>query len=76
MTIDSDRVLDQMLEVFVEYNNWLTFRQLATRITGDSANTDLIAELVHRHSGVFVVNDGFRCKLRTFEDAAALVPPP
>ena len=75
VTIDPDRILDQMLEVFVEYNNWLTFRQLASRLTGNPANEHLIAGVVHRHSGVYVVTDGCRCKLRSVEDAAAVAPP-
>ena len=68
VTIDPDRLLDQILEVFVEYNNWLTFRQLASRLTGDQSNEDLIAGVVRRHNRVFVVNDGCRCKLRAVED--------
>ena len=47
MTIDPDRLLDQILEVFVDYNTWLTFRQLASRLTGDESNEDQIA-------GVFI----------------------
>ena len=75
MTIDPDRLLDQILEVFVEYNNWLTFRQLASRLTGDESNEDLIAGVVHRHSRVFIVNDDCRCMLRTVEDADAFELP-
>lgn len=73
---DPDRVLDQILETFVEYDNWLTFRQLAYRVTGDPSNQHIIAKLVHRHSRVFVVNDGCRCKLRTelIEDAVHIAP--
>jgi hypothetical protein len=68
---DSDRILDQILETFVEYDNWLTFQQLAYRITGDPSNQHVIAEVVHQHNQVFIVNDGCRCKLRTefIEDA-------
>lgn len=75
---DPDRSLDQILEIFVEYDNWLTFRQLACRLTGDPSNEHVIADVVHRHSGVFVVNDGCRCKLRTelLEDAAQIAPLP
>jgi hypothetical protein len=73
VTIDPDSLLDQILEVFVEYNNWLTFRELASRLTGDQSNKDLIAGVVHRHSRVFIVNGGCMCKLR--EDADALELP-
>jgi hypothetical protein len=73
VTIDPDSLLDQILEVFVEYNDWLTFRQLASRLTGDQSNADLIAGVVHRHSRVLIVNDGCRCKLR--EDADAFESP-
>ena len=68
---DTDRILDQILEVFIEYDNWLTFRQLASRLT---SNKHVIAEVVHRHSRVLVVNDGCRCRLRTelIEDAAQI----
>ena len=62
---DPDRILDQILEVFVEYDDWLTFRQLAFRVTGDASNEPVIADVVHRHNRVFVVNDVCRCKLRT-----------
>lgn len=72
MPVESDRILDQILEVFVDYNNWLTFRQLADRVTGDPANESLIAEVVGQHGGVFIVSDGCRCKLRTVEDAAPI----
>ena len=72
VTFDPDRILDAILEIFVEYDNWLTFRQLATRLTGDPSNEQLIAVIVHRHNRVFAVTDGCRCKLRTdlLEDAA------
>jgi hypothetical protein len=75
---DADRILDQILETFVEYDNWLTFRQLAYRVTGDPSNQHVVAEVVHRHSRVFVVNDGCRCKLRTelLEDAVQIAPLP
>ena len=72
MTVDPDHILDQILEVFVDYNNWLTFRQLAQRLTGDPSNESLIAEVVRQHGSVFVVSDGCRCKLRTLEDAASI----
>ena len=67
-----DRILDLILETLVEYDNWLTFRQLANRLTGDHPNDELIAGIGHRHSGVLVITDGCRCKLRTglIEDAA------
>jgi hypothetical protein len=70
---DPDRILDQMLETFVEHNNWLTFRQLAYRLTGDPSNHQLIAGIVHRHGRVLMVTDGCRCKLRTdfIEDTVA-----
>ena len=73
MTLNPDRILDQMLETFVEYDDWLTFRQLAYRLTGDPSNEQIIAEIVHRHSRIFMVTDGYRCKLRSnsIEDAAA-----
>ena len=73
MPFNPDRILDQMLETFVEYNSWLTFRQLADRLTGDPSNEHLVAGIVHRHSRVFMVTDGCRCKLRTesIEDAFA-----
>ena len=74
MTFNPDRILDQMLETFVEYNNWLTFRQLAYRFTGDPSNEQLIAEIVDRHSRVFMVTDGCRCKLRTDFIEDAVVP--
>jgi hypothetical protein len=76
--LEPHRILDQILEIFVEYDTWLTFRQLAYRVTGDPSNKQLIAEVVHRHSRVFVVNDGCRCKLRTelIEDAEKIPPPP
>ena len=72
VTFDPDCILDAILEIFVEYDNWLTFRQLATRLTGDPSNEQLIAGIVHRHNRVLVVTDGCRCKLRTdlVEDAA------
>ncbi len=72
VTFDPDRILDLILETFVEYDNWLTFRQLANRLTEDPSNDQLIAGIVHRHSRVLVVTDGCRCKLRTgfIEDAA------
>ena len=73
VTIDPDSLLDQILEVFVEYNNWLSFRQLASRLTGDQSNENLIAGVVRRHGRVFIVNDGCRCKLR--EDADAFESP-
>ena len=68
MPIDADNLLDQILEVFVDYNNWLTFRQLADRLTGDPANEFLIAQVVHQHGRVFIVSDGCRCRLRTVGD--------
>jgi hypothetical protein len=74
VTFNPDRILDQMLETFVEYNNWLTFRQLACRLTGDPSNEQLIAGIVHRHNKVFVVTDGCRCKLRTDFAEDAVVP--
>jgi len=64
-TLDADRILDGMLETFVEYNNWLTFRQLACRLTGDASNEEFIAGIVRRHTRVFVVTDGCRCRLRS-----------
>jgi hypothetical protein len=70
MPIDSDLILDQILEVFVDYNNWLTFRQLAQRLTGDPSNESLIAQVVHHHGRVFIVSDGCRCRLRTVGDTA------
>ena len=75
---DPDRILDQILEIFVEYDTWLTFRQLAYRLTGDPSNENVIAEVVRRHGRVLVVNDGFRCRLRTelIEDAAQIAPLP
>ena len=51
MPVDPDLILDQILEVFVDYNNWLTFRQLAQRLTGDPSNESLIAEVVRQHDG-------------------------
>jgi hypothetical protein len=76
VTLNPDRILDQMLETFIEYNSWLTFRQLAYRLTGDPSNEQLIAGIVHRHSGVFMLTDGCRCQLRTefIEDAARIAP--
>ena len=65
VTVNPDRILDAILEIFVEYDNWLTFRQLANRLTGDLSNEQLIAGIVDRHGGVLVVADGCRCKLRT-----------
>lgn len=75
MPVDPDLILDQILEVFVDYNNWLTFRQLAHRLTGDPSNDSLIAEIVHQHARVFIVNDGCRCKLRTAEDGSPIAHP-
>ena len=71
-----DRLLDQVLEIFVEYDNWLTFRELAYRVTGDPSDQHVIAEIVRRHNRVFVVNEGSRCKLRTelIEDAVQIAP--
>ena len=71
---DPDRILDQILETFIEYDNWLTFRQLAYRVTGDPSNQHVIAEVVYRHSREFDMNDGCRCKLRTelIEDAVQI----
>ena len=72
-TFNPDRILDLILETFVEFDNWLTFRELANRLTGDPLNAQLIAGIVHRHSSVLVVADGCRCKLRTaFIDDAAI----
>jgi len=73
-TFNPDRILDAILETFVEYDNWLTLRQLANRPTGDPSNEQLIAGIVDRHSRVLVITDGCRCKLRTgfIEDAAAI----
>jgi hypothetical protein len=75
-TSNPDRILDAILEIFVEYDNWLTFRQLASRLTGDPSNEQTIAGIVDRHSRVLEVTDGYRCKLRTgfIEDAAAIAP--
>ena len=72
VTIDPDRLLDQILEVFVECNTWLSFRELASRLTGDRSNEDLIAGVVHRHRRVFIVNDSHWCKLRAIEDGDAM----
>jgi hypothetical protein len=74
VTFNPDRILDAILETFIEYDNWLTFRQLANRLTGDPSDEQLIAGIVDRHSRVFVVADGCRCKLRTgfIEDAAEI----
>ncbi|HTT21145.1 MAG TPA: hypothetical protein VMG82_19600 [Candidatus Sulfotelmatobacter sp.] len=73
-----DLILDQILEIFVEYDNWLTFRQLAYRLTGNPTNEHVVAEVIHRHNRVFVVTDGCRCKLRTefIEDVAKIAAPP
>lgn len=79
MAFDPDRILDQLLEVFVaEHNNWLTFRQLAYRITGDPSQDYLIAGVVDRNKKVFVVHAGCRCKLRSefIEGAAGIEAPP
>lgn len=75
MMFNPDRMLDQILEIFIEYNDWLTFRQLAFRLTGDPSNEQFIAGIVQGHSGVFMVSDGCRCKLRAelIDDAAAIV---
>ena len=70
--MDPDRILDEILEVFVDYNNWLSFRQLSQRVTGDESNEHLIARVVREHGGVFIVSDGCRCKLRTVEDASPM----
>jgi len=72
MPVNPNLILDQILEVFVDYNNWLTFRQLAQRLTGDPSNEHLIAEVVRQHGSVFIVNEGCRCKLRTLDDAAPI----
>ena len=73
-TFNPDRILDAILETFVECDNWLTFRQLANRLTGDPSNEQLIAGIVDRHGMVLTVTDGCRCKLRTefIEDAAGV----
>ena len=73
-TFNPDLILDAILETLVGYDNWLTFRELANRLTGDPSNEQLIAGIVDRHSRVLVVTDGCRCKLRTgfIEDAAAI----
>ena len=65
MTFNPDRMLDQILETFVECNNWLTFMQFAYRLTGEASNEQLIAGIVQRHTRVFMVADGCKCKLRT-----------
>ena len=57
-TFNPDRILDAILETFVEYDNWLTLRQLANRPTGDPSNEQLIAGIVDRHSRVLVITDG------------------
>ena len=77
VTFNPDRILDAILETFIEYDTWLTFRQLANRLTGDPSNEQLIAGIVDRHGGVLVVTDGCRCKLRTgfIEDAAGIASP-
>jgi len=64
MRFNPDRILDQMLETFVEDNNWLTFRQFAYRLTGDASNQQLIAGIVPRHTRVFMATDGCKGKLR------------
>jgi len=75
LTLNPDRILDLILETFVEYDNWLTFRQLANRLTGDPSNDQLIAQIVHRHSSVLVITDGCRCRLRAgFIEDAAIAP--
>ena len=66
MTLDAGRILDQLLEIFVaERNSWLTFRQLAYRISGDGSQEYLIAGIVNSHDKVFVVHGDCRCKLRS-----------
>ncbi len=66
MAVDPDRILDQLLEVFVaEHNSWLTFRQLAFRITGDPSQDYLIAGVVEGHKKVFVVHSYCRSELRS-----------
>ena len=58
---EPDRILDQILEIFVEYDTWLTFRQLAYRVTGDPSNKlscygfDLIDNGFHVESKAIVV---------------------
>lgn len=65
MTIDIDRILDRILEIFVaEGNNWFTYRQLAYRISGDGSQADVIAAVVESRPKVFVVHGGSRCKIR------------
>jgi hypothetical protein len=78
VTFDPDRIVDRILEIFVaERNNWLTFRQLASRITGNPSDEPLIAGVVHRHDKVFVVHADCRCKLRAeFIEASAGVEHP
>jgi very-short-patch-repair endonuclease len=78
VTFDPDRIVDRLLEVFVgEGNNWLTFRQLAHRITGDSSKEYMIAGVVHQYEKVFVIHNDRSCKLRAeFIEGAAKVEPP
>lgn len=79
MTFDPDRILNQLLEIFVaEHNNWLTFRQLAYRIFGHRSQDYLIAGVVNRNNKVFVVHGDCRCKLRSefVEGAAGIEPNP
>ena len=65
MTFDPDRIVDSVLEIFVgEGNNWLTFRQLAHRITGDPSNDYLIAAVVHQYDKVFAIHNDRSCKIR------------
>ena len=78
MTFDPDRIVDRILEIFVgEGNNWLTFRQLADRITGNPSNDYLIAAVVHRYDKVFAIHNDRSCKIRSeFLEGAAKVETP
>ncbi len=78
MTFDPDRIVDRILEIFVgEGNNWLTFRQLAHRITGDPSKEYVIAGVVHQYDKVFATHNDRSCKIRAeFIEGAAKVEPP
>jgi len=45
-------------------NNWLSFRQLALRVTGDVQDADLIAAIVESQPNLFCVHGDRRCKIR------------
>jgi hypothetical protein len=76
MTIDIDRILDRILEIFVaERNNWFTYRQLAYRISGDGSQADVIAAVVESRPKVFVFKKNKHRSRQRFHPTRSLPQP-